>query len=305
MALKAYFGNEAFKRAAVQLMKDARILGELRQGLGAYWDSQLKVGCMIGILVEGNRHSELETRYGIPESLAQLFDPIFEKLPKDKAQLWPETVLQAIRPGADLSGVAAKYAAWLLVGDFGAAHMAVMAPVFAGFGDPSLPELESTNQEVLHIGQEIVPVIKRVAELLEGGITDPEQWRVPRREAIRLSAKAYHLYVLEVMRELDDKVLAKRRVAGLAALHEAARSAADVAVAIDVAKPDMASRVALAAAAAFKWFCVLVAVNNQAQPDGDEFDLDAVAAKAKASSHDYVWTGFGDKLVEMLGAVTV
>ena len=47
--------------------------------------------------------------------IARLEDGIFERLPKELARQWPERFLSAIKPGADLSLVWAKFAAWMLL----------------------------------------------------------------------------------------------------------------------------------------------------------------------------------------------
>src|ERR1019366_7741969 len=61
---------------------------------------------------------------GIPGQLAHLEDTIFESLPDELAQAWPERFMGAIGVGADLEEVWPRFAVWLMVderwGVFGA-----------------------------------------------------------------------------------------------------------------------------------------------------------------------------------------
>ena len=50
----------------------------------------------------------------MPEQIAYLEDHLFERLPVDLAMAWPERVLSAIRPCADLSRVWPEFAIWML-----------------------------------------------------------------------------------------------------------------------------------------------------------------------------------------------
>ena len=51
---------------------------------------------------------------GIPRQLVELRDAIFEGLPQDVRQDWPERFYTALPEGADLSGVWPPFAVWLL-----------------------------------------------------------------------------------------------------------------------------------------------------------------------------------------------
>ena len=90
---------------------------------GRYWDRNR--GCSVGCSVEtvnrrtGGRmshydHAGLAGALGIPESLVQLQDAIYEGLPKDLRQAWPERFYTALPEGADLSGVWPLFAVWML-----------------------------------------------------------------------------------------------------------------------------------------------------------------------------------------------
>ena len=61
-----------------------------------------------------NKKKAYETRFGIPEQLAQLEDVIFEWLPNEEAMLWPERFLSAFEVGKDYSKVWNHFAVWLL-----------------------------------------------------------------------------------------------------------------------------------------------------------------------------------------------
>lgn len=79
---------------------------------GQYWKGGK--GCAVGCTIHGSSHAKYETELGIPMTLAYLEDRIFENLPNDKAKKWPLKFLNAVKPGADLSLVTAKFMVWLL-----------------------------------------------------------------------------------------------------------------------------------------------------------------------------------------------
>src|SRR5690349_1908289 len=73
-------------------------------------------GCAVGCTIHSlnvrlgkklpcGAHVIYETELGVPYRLARLEDFMFERLPDDKAQTWPQRFLEAIPVGADLSGV--------------------------------------------------------------------------------------------------------------------------------------------------------------------------------------------------------
>ena len=59
-------------------------------------------------------HAGLAAALGIPEPLVQLQDAIFEGLPKELRQAWPERFYTALPADADLSGVWPLFAVWML-----------------------------------------------------------------------------------------------------------------------------------------------------------------------------------------------
>ena len=115
--LKAYHGKPALKAKYLSRVRRHREADELIKG--QYW--QHGKGCAVGCTLEGRfvtgGHDAYETDLGIPVALAHIEDNIFENLPNAAAHLWPERFLDAIRPGADLTGVADKFMLAVLVDD--------------------------------------------------------------------------------------------------------------------------------------------------------------------------------------------
>ena len=91
---------------------------------GQYWERGK--GCAVGCTLEGVKqarglktikhgsHALYESELGIPRILAYLEDRIFERLPNEDSQRWPERFITAIAPGADLALVWPRFALWLL-----------------------------------------------------------------------------------------------------------------------------------------------------------------------------------------------
>lgn len=109
--LIAYHGRADIKKKYLGRVRAHRLADNLKQGVT--WENGK--GCAIGCTLEAYRHERYEAELGVPQPLAQLEDSIFEGLPKSEAQKWPEAFLRAIKPGADLSLVWAKFAVWLLL----------------------------------------------------------------------------------------------------------------------------------------------------------------------------------------------
>jgi hypothetical protein len=113
--LKAYHGSPEIKAKYLARVRRHREADELIKG--QYW--QHGKGCAVGCTLQGRfvtgGHDAYETDLGIPVALAHIEDNIFENLPNAAAQLWPERFLDAIRPGADLTGVADKFLLAVLV----------------------------------------------------------------------------------------------------------------------------------------------------------------------------------------------
>lgn len=94
---------------------------------GRYWAVSERGGrgCAIGCAVQtvmdltGKQlnhqdHAALAAAIGVPESLLQLQDIIFEGLPESEALDWPIQFAEAITPGADLSDVSRRVAVRIL-----------------------------------------------------------------------------------------------------------------------------------------------------------------------------------------------
>ena len=108
--LIAFHGDPAIKEKYLSRVRAHRKADNLIRGTG--WDGHR--GCAIGCTLESYNHALYETELGIPRSIARLEDGIFEGLELNLAMEWPERVLSAITPGADLSLVTAKFMVWLL-----------------------------------------------------------------------------------------------------------------------------------------------------------------------------------------------
>src|SRR5271165_4723836 len=112
----AYHGKQEVKELYLSRVRAHRAADQLRQGFG-YWDKDDEGefrGCAVGCTLHSNDHSAYETELGIPRTLARLEDGIFEGLPMDRAQSWPEEFLSVIQVGADLSLVWPHFAIWLM-----------------------------------------------------------------------------------------------------------------------------------------------------------------------------------------------
>jgi hypothetical protein len=110
VTLIAYHNDPAVKAEILAQLARHRAADELRQGL--YWTNGK--GCAVGCTIYSGDHMEYETRFGIPVMLARLEDCIFEWLPNEHAQAWPERFMGAIAPGADLSRVGGRFLHWLV-----------------------------------------------------------------------------------------------------------------------------------------------------------------------------------------------
>lgn len=107
----AYHGDPAIKRKYLARVRAHAKADELIKG--QYW--QDGKGCAVGCTIHGSNHAAYETELGIPASIAHLEDTLFERLDNGTAQAWPARFLKAIKPGADLSLVTARFMHWLLV----------------------------------------------------------------------------------------------------------------------------------------------------------------------------------------------
>lgn len=108
--MQAFFNKPELKQKYLDRVIAHREADNLVQGTG--WSNGK--GCAIGCTFEDYNHSKMRTEWDVPEALAYLEDRIFEGLPNDKAQVWPERFIKAIRVGSDHSKTHLKFLAWLL-----------------------------------------------------------------------------------------------------------------------------------------------------------------------------------------------
>ena len=108
--LIAYHNDPQIKADILAQLAAHRAADELVKG--QYWRNGK--GCAVACTIHGSNHAEYETRFGIPQMLARLEDRMFEGMPDEQSQLWPERFMGAIEPGADLSRVGWKFLHWLL-----------------------------------------------------------------------------------------------------------------------------------------------------------------------------------------------
>jgi hypothetical protein len=106
----AFHNDPKIKEKYLQRVAAHRKADELIHGVG--WARGK--GCAIGCTLEAYEHVRYETELGIPQMLARLEDCIFEGLPKDQAQYWPERFLSAITVGSDLSLIGWQFLYWVV-----------------------------------------------------------------------------------------------------------------------------------------------------------------------------------------------
>jgi len=104
--LRAYHGDPAIKAKYIARIRAHRAAEHLTQGIGWSDDDPTQIrGCAVGCTLESYDHSRYPIELGLPEWLAYLEDSIFEGLPAEEAQAWPESFLGAIQPGVDTEPV--------------------------------------------------------------------------------------------------------------------------------------------------------------------------------------------------------
>lgn len=86
---------------------------------GDYWEPIAKKGCAVGCTlidydVDCEDHSQFEILFGIPESLAQIEDSIFELLPVYNYKSWPVDFIKSIPVGVSLIPVIDKFMVFIL-----------------------------------------------------------------------------------------------------------------------------------------------------------------------------------------------
>lgn len=108
--MRAFVNTEVSRDELIASLKAHRAADRIVQGV--YWQGNgegrgCAVGCSIHAFRPGEErsHELYETLFGVPQSVAQIQDVIFEGLPEDEAPDWPLRVVRAIRPGADLSRI--------------------------------------------------------------------------------------------------------------------------------------------------------------------------------------------------------
>lgn len=106
----AYHNNQSIKDKYIARMKGHMKADALIQGTG--WDGHK--GCAVGCTFENYNHARGPIEIGVPETLMQLEDYIFEGLPVEQAKAFPLEFLTAIPVGANLSMVWPRFALWLL-----------------------------------------------------------------------------------------------------------------------------------------------------------------------------------------------
>jgi hypothetical protein len=135
--MKAYHSDELLKANILAALAAHRESDEIVKG--HYWENGK--GCAVGCTIKSGDHMAYEPLFGIPVALAYLEDRIFEGLPNELAEQWPERFMSAIRVGSDLSLVQWKFLHWLLT-DLG---------VNPGINDSMVAESVSRCAEVLEV----------------------------------------------------------------------------------------------------------------------------------------------------------
>jgi hypothetical protein len=102
----AFHNDQAIKDKYLTRVRMHRAADNLVKGLG--WEDGK--GCAIGCTLEAYDHSRYPEELGLPVWLARLEDSIFEHLENGESQAWPESFLEAIKPGADVEPVRFKLA---------------------------------------------------------------------------------------------------------------------------------------------------------------------------------------------------
>jgi hypothetical protein len=108
-ALRAFHGDPKIKRKYLARVRRHQKADAIIQHYG-YWKGGR--GCGVGCTIHSDQHSAYETELGIPEQLAHLEDALFEGMSTERSKTWPGEFLAAIKPGADLSKVTARFVIW-------------------------------------------------------------------------------------------------------------------------------------------------------------------------------------------------
>lgn len=106
----AFWNNPTVKEAMMIQVENHRQADQIVKG--QYWENGK--GCAVGCMVHSSSHKTVEAVIGLPYDCVQLMDFIFERLPNHEAKLFPGQVLDAMRPGADLTHVSDRFIITLL-----------------------------------------------------------------------------------------------------------------------------------------------------------------------------------------------
>ena len=123
--MQAFLNDPELKQDLLEEIRWHRQQDAIIQGTyGDHVDGVFK-GCAVGCALKSlnkinstelkvSDHKRFVTELGIPEPIAHLTDTIFERLPREDAKVWPETVIEAIPVGADLTSVDTGFKIWVL-----------------------------------------------------------------------------------------------------------------------------------------------------------------------------------------------
>lgn len=109
--MRSFHNDLAIKEKYLSRVRQHRLADEIIQGI--YWENGK--GCAVGCTLHSSNHCAYENELGIPKLIARLEDAIFEKLPLERAKIWPEEFLDSIYIGSNLSEIWNKFAIWLLI----------------------------------------------------------------------------------------------------------------------------------------------------------------------------------------------
>lgn len=114
--LIAYHGNPQLKAKILAQITAHREADEILQGAYYRTDGKVQV-CAVGCVLHdpNGGHEQYEPEFGIPSVLAHLEDGMFESMELEHAKEWPYRFMNAIQPGADLSGVWPRLIEWMMI----------------------------------------------------------------------------------------------------------------------------------------------------------------------------------------------
>jgi hypothetical protein len=108
--MRAFHNNPALKEYCLAEIRMPKMREEIIPKEG-WSDGRDAVGCII----RGHNVHDFEIKLGIPNVLGSALNSIFLRLPSETAVDFLEAFISSIKPGADLSDIWQKMAAWLLV----------------------------------------------------------------------------------------------------------------------------------------------------------------------------------------------